>query len=481
MLAWMSFRPGAILVLAGALAGCGSASLQTSDGGAGQGGHAGSAGAGGQGGSAGGGHAGSAGAGGQGGNSGAGGQGGVATAGNGGGGASVGGAAGGGHGDAGVDMGFPCTDTTSDAHNCGACGHSCLGGTCASSICQPFALGTTKIDSIVDNLQLSQGSVYVMAESNITNPQTGSTTPDVWQLDASTPSTPAKIAGAPTPTGDTLGCVMGGALFWAEGNKTPASILTCTLSSCAATAKPIITNINAFVNYGPYCDQAANQFVFVVTDVNGYSNTVYRSAATGVNPQAVTSWQTLKPTGSSSYDWEIAPSTVYYGGTPDRIFYWLDDMTAGKGTLYYISTVAPNTTGVPLVTLPGIFDFYGWVLASDTTAMFMMYPGGNDSGSLETFAVPLPNGVVSGSAPVFNASGGAAGVVDATSFYGIVWGSSAVPADALVKCTLPTCLNPVIIARGQSSASAFTQDATAIYWASTSTTMAGFTVWKVAK
>src|SRR5262249_35132896 len=37
-----------------------------------------------------------------------------------------------------------CTGITfdSDPHNCGLCGHDCLGGTCQSGQCQPFALAT---------------------------------------------------------------------------------------------------------------------------------------------------------------------------------------------------------------------------------------------------------------------------------------------------------------------------------------------------
>jgi hypothetical protein len=452
MLFSMSLRRRAVLVVTAAtIAGCGSASLRTSDGGATDG----AAGHGGQGGAA------------------VSGQGGTAAGGHGAAGAA------GAPADAGVDMSFPCTDITADPHNCGACGHDCLGGACATSVCQPFALGTTSEDNNVDDLQLSQGKIYAVAESPYVDSQSSAHLFDIWQADPNTPGTPVKILGAPTPAIDAQGCIMGGALFWAEGNSTPGSILSCTLSSCAGTSKPIVTGINSFVEYGPYCDQAANQIVWVETDVNGYSETVYRAPATGANPQPITSWQTVKPTGSSSWQWEIAPSTVYSSGNPDRIYYELEDYTANTGTLYYISTVSPNTSGVPLVTLPGVFDAF--VLGSQTTAVFSMFPSGNDSGPEEAWAAPLPNGVVSGAPPVFNPSGGAAGVVDTTTFYGLVWGSSSIPVDAYFKCALPTCLNPVIIARGQSGASSFVQDTTAVYWVTTSQTMAGFTIWKAAK
>ena len=33
-----------------------------------------------------------------------------------------------------------CIDVTSDSHNCGACGHDCLGGTCSGGLCQPVAV-----------------------------------------------------------------------------------------------------------------------------------------------------------------------------------------------------------------------------------------------------------------------------------------------------------------------------------------------------
>src|SRR5262249_12538358 len=40
--------------------------------------------------------------------------------------------------------GAPCTGaTSSDPHNCGGCGHDCLGGACDQGVCQPVVLATT--------------------------------------------------------------------------------------------------------------------------------------------------------------------------------------------------------------------------------------------------------------------------------------------------------------------------------------------------
>jgi hypothetical protein len=36
----------------------------------------------------------------------------------------------------------PCGDTSYDAHNCGACGHDCLGGTCSAGACLPAMIFT---------------------------------------------------------------------------------------------------------------------------------------------------------------------------------------------------------------------------------------------------------------------------------------------------------------------------------------------------
>ncbi len=51
-----------------------------------------------------------------------------------------GGAAEGGNPEGSTGDAGPCGDTTSDPHDCGRCGHDCLGGTCDAGVCQPVAI-----------------------------------------------------------------------------------------------------------------------------------------------------------------------------------------------------------------------------------------------------------------------------------------------------------------------------------------------------
>ncbi|MFO0548245.1 MAG: DUF5050 domain-containing protein [Polyangiaceae bacterium] len=70
--------------------------------------------------------------------------------GGGGGGASGGGASGGaGGGD--------CVDLLHDEHNCGACGHDCLGGACDTGQCQPFVVSTTPSASALSAIKCDPG------------------------------------------------------------------------------------------------------------------------------------------------------------------------------------------------------------------------------------------------------------------------------------------------------------------------------------
>jgi hypothetical protein len=65
---------------------------------------------------------------------------------------------GGGGVDAGSDAAPCAADLTLDPHNCGACGHDCLGGACTASACQPFVLATNQ--KTPSNLVVDQGTAY---------------------------------------------------------------------------------------------------------------------------------------------------------------------------------------------------------------------------------------------------------------------------------------------------------------------------------
>lgn len=58
--------------------------------------------------------------------------------------------------DGGVDSG--CVDVTRSAENCGRCGHSCLGGECKASLCQPIPLATGQGE--VWGVALDERNVY---------------------------------------------------------------------------------------------------------------------------------------------------------------------------------------------------------------------------------------------------------------------------------------------------------------------------------
>ena len=123
-----------------------------------------------------------------------------------------------------------CTNTTTDALNCGGCGHSCLGGACAGGICQPLLLGTVPVTDFADETVVLGGKVYVFSDPSTTGNRT-----NVWQVDASTPSTPTEVT-----TNGRVSCIMDGQLFWTTYDS-PYRAFSCTLSNCAPTATPIVT------------------------------------------------------------------------------------------------------------------------------------------------------------------------------------------------------------------------------------------------
>jgi hypothetical protein len=82
----------------------------------------------------------------------------------------------------GTDGSRPCTDTQMDSHNCGRCGHDCLGGACVQGHCQAVALvssdaGVTPFGLAQDDAYLYWTDLKATGSVNRTSKDAGSTLP----------------------------------------------------------------------------------------------------------------------------------------------------------------------------------------------------------------------------------------------------------------------------------------------------------------
>jgi hypothetical protein len=286
--------------------------------------------------------------------------------------------------DAGDAADTSCGNTASDRDNCGACSHACLGGDCTDGVCQPFVLGAPSTDYAQD-LLISGGKVYVFA-------QTTSRDRTVWQVDANLPGLPSQVTGTPANP-NILGCIADGQLFWVAGAPSE-SIYSCALSNCAGSTQPIVPNLGDPVTLGPVCDTKTDELVWITRSSN--ISTIYRASPNGSGSRPVTS-VTFEVDGA---DWAFANETGHFSNSrADRAFFVRNDANSNTGTLFYISTILPNTSRVSVATVSGTIMISGAsVLANDGTVIASFAPTSLTSNS---FSAPLPNGVLSGAPPQF--------------------------------------------------------------------------------
>jgi hypothetical protein len=323
------------------------------------------------------------------------------------------------------------------------------------------------ITDFADETVILNGRVYVLSDSSQTGNQT-----DLWQFDANTPGTPTEVT-----TNGTVSCVMGGQVFWTTF-ESPPRIFSCTPSNCSATTAPVVTLANgASLGSRLRCDPASNELVWTSTS-DGTDFTINRASPSGANARVITSLDF--PNDGAS--WQILDS----GTQATRLFYSRSQTTVGpSGTsgvssLYYIATNVVNAAGIQIATVQN--SQLGEVLPSD--GIVLMSESSLSTSVSQELSVPLPNGVPSGTPPFF-ASGfivAYGGVIDQTTYTGVIASNSAVPADAIVTCPLANCTSPTILFRGQANASSFGEDSKAVYWTTNAFTQTqGFSVWKAAK
>jgi hypothetical protein len=275
---------------------------------------------------------------------------------------------------------------------------------------------------------------------------------------------------------------MNGLVFWV--GYVPANqhylIQSCTFSNCAATTQTLV-DISTDITVYPYpaCDTANNEIVWGQQDTSSNFVVIHRASATGTNQRTITQYA-LPSDGTI---WGNVSSF-----TADKFFYGNYNGTDAnpKAKLYSISTSTVNAQGILLATYTGQIFFNGLpgVFAGGSTVLFSGCSGTTCTTPTPTYltlSAPLPNGTT-GTPPKWTDGLIFGGTVDGSTFYGTISNApnDSPPQDALVKCGVPTCTSPTILARGQGNANYFATDSTAIYY-TTSGAAVSTAVWKLAK
>jgi len=366
-----------------------------------------------------------------------------------------------------TDCGTACADLSSDAKNCGTCGHDCLGGTCSSGICQPVMLATVTETRPSGYLYADGGKVYA-----VTMEWAALDTSRLWVLDATIPGTATKVL---PEFSSYIRCVMNGTALWDNGTDTNGNQVFsyCTPSNCSATTKsftiPGTGASGETLQVWPTCDLANSEVVWAMQATSGTDSTisVWRSSITGANIRTVTSF--LLNNGADS---STGPQLA--AGRSDRLFFLRTTGTAIQlvsvptGTQNATPTViASGNTGGPLDFGYGIVQFY----ADDSLLVWSTDKG--------TYQAPLPSGIGSNSPATFTQGLISSGIMDNKHFYGMFSLLS-----SMAWCPVSNCGSPAVLTTSIPSSltiQAVTQDSAAIYWTVSSTDGSSFTVWKVAK
>jgi hypothetical protein len=317
-----------------------------------------------------------------------------------------------------VLCGGKCVDETGDGHNCGACGHDCLGGLCVASECKPsiYASSTDAWDIVVVN-----GTLYWV-----------DLTSTVWTCGASaTTCTPATLAGGqaqPTRiTYDGSSC-----LFWTnEAGGTNGSIGSHQLG---ATSCPTVSGLG-----GPQGIAADANYIFWS---DGAKNTVTRYARSG---GATATTAVTMPGGVA-----LVGATVY----------WQDDsmsrvMSSPEGN--WTPAVAASAQSTP------------WAFGYDGAGNLYWVDYANPGAIWKTNGT-TPTEIMGNQAMPIRVA------ADATTIYWANWGTNGSDG-AVVSCDAAACTTTKTLASTLSQVDSLAMDSKAIYYG----TVGDHRLWRLAR
>jgi hypothetical protein len=317
-----------------------------------------------------------------------------------------------------VLCGGTCVDETNDGHNCGACGHDCLGGQCVASECKPYiyASSTDAWDIVVVN-----GTLYWV-----------DLTSTVWTCSASATScTPTTLAGSqnqPTRiTYDGSSC-----LFWTnEAGGHNGSIGSHQLG---ATSCPTVSSLGA--PQGIAAD--ANYIFWSDTATNTVTRYKRSGGATATTPVTM-------PAGVG-----LVGATVY----------WQDDsMSRVMGS--------PEGNWTPALVASG--QSTPWAFGYDGAVNLYWVDYANPGAIWQTNGTTTAEIMSSQAMPIRVAA-------DATTIYWANWGTNGSDG-SVVSCDAAACVTTKTLGGTLSQVESLAMDSKAIYYG----TVGDHRLWRLAR
>ncbi len=320
--------------------------------------------------------------------------------------------------------GSACVDTRNDPHNCGRCGHDCLGGTCSASACQPVVL----VSGIVfeSGPILSGASLYWGTQSDMETCPTSGCPMGATQVSPLYLPTMGSIGFPVSMVADST------QLYWTQDGP-PGTVVSAPL----AGGMPTLLYSGASSALASLAVDPGNVYW---SDMSGMSLGVYRCVLTGMGCTSP-----LLVTGGQVY-----PSYLTVQGSS---LYWLDGIT----------TMSLKTCTVPVcssVTTLTANLASAESLTLDTSNAYWAANAGGMTGQGSVQACPLM-GCVGGPRTIASGLTQPGGVtVDAT---GVYFTESPSTGSVIERCPLAGCTSaPELVLA--TTARMLLGDATSLYF-----------------
>jgi hypothetical protein len=323
--------------------------------------------------------------------------------------------------DTGLDAGDACSaDPSTDKHNCGKCGHDCLGGECVASMCQPVTVVSRSSTPL--GIAVTDGGVLFFSTNNDSL---------VSMCPVSDCSNPVTIAMGQEYTRSLA--VDTTSVYWASAASMAfndaemlGNVATCGLSGCPQNMPTIL-----------------GKAVPAPADVAVDSNYVYWTSDYGVVSKCALP---VCAGGPIPLDSEMTSQSGI--AVDDTSVYWAEPVAGRvmKCSLSGCSMPAPFASGQasPTKVVVANHDLFWTNYGYDGGAVMTCPTAGCSSPTV--FAADQP---------------GAFGIAaDSTTLYFSLYDIKG----QILACPLSGCAAPVVLASGQHSPSVITVDSVSVYW-----------------